>query len=130
ANGRGQMAAGGQFGIVANRTAAADALVARNGRMAMTMAMNNGVRTANITDGDRQVKIEEGPDGIRMSVIDNDTGKAVQKDYEAKSIEELRKEQPEAAQVYDKYMNRGRGMGINGNARIMRLTPPALDDNG
>ncbi len=129
-NGRGQMAAGGQFGIVANRTGAADLLVARNGRMTMNMTANNGVRTANITDGDRQVKIEEGPDGVRMSVTDNDNGKAVQKDYEAKSIEEMRKEQPDAAQIYDKYMNRGRGMGINGNGRIMRLTPPALEDNG
>src|SRR5437763_5212117 len=65
-----------------------------------------------------------------MSVTDNDNGKPVQKDYEAKSIEDMRKEQPEAAQIYDKYMNRGRGMGINGNGRIMRLTPPALEDNG
>jgi hypothetical protein len=130
ANGRGQMAAAGQFGIAANRAGAADLVAARNGRMTMNMTANNGVRTANITDGDRQVKIEDGPDGIRMSVTDNDNGKAVQKDYEAKSIEEMRKEQPEAAQIYDKYMNRGRGMGINANARVMRLTPPALDDNG
>ena len=49
------------------------------------------------------------------------------KDYEAKSIEEMRKEQPEAAQIYDKYMGRGRMLG---NPRIVRLTPPTLDDNG
>ena len=76
------------------------------------------------------MKIDEGPDGIRMSVTDNDNGKLVQKDYEAKSIEEMRKEQPEAAQIYDKYMTRGRAVGFNGNGRIMRLTPPPIDDNG
>jgi len=125
-----RIGAGQQFGIAANRAGAADVLVARQGpgRVAVNIATNNNVRTANITDGDRQVRIQEGPDGIRMSVTDNDNGKQVQKDYEAKSIEELRKEQPEAAQIYDKYMTRGRAMGIN--ARVVRLTPPALDDNG
>jgi hypothetical protein len=68
-------AGGGQFGIAANRAGAADMLVARNGRVAINVTANNNVRTANITDGDRQVKIEEGPDGIRMSVTDNDGGR-------------------------------------------------------
>src|SRR5438445_785139 len=116
-------------GVAANRPMAGDVLVPRAGRIAINVTATDNVRSTNITDGDRQVKIDEGPDGIRMSVTDNDNGKLVQKDYEAKSIEEMRKEQPEAAQIYDKYMTRGRAVGFNGNGRIMRLTPPAIDDN-
>ena len=121
---------GQQFGIVNARPMPADVLVARGARMAINVTANNNGRTANIVDGDRTVVITEGADGIRISVTDNDNGKPVQKDYEAKSIEDLRKDQPEAAQIYDKYMNRGRGLAIGGNARILRLTPPMIDDNG
>jgi hypothetical protein len=120
----------GQVGIAANRGMAADLLVARAGRININVTATNGVRSMKIVDGDRKVFIDEGPDGIRMNVTDDDGGKQVQKDYEAKSIEELRKEHPEAAEIYDKYNGRGRAMAIGGNARIMRLTPPTIDDNG
>lgn len=104
----------------------ADVFVARNGRMAMNVTVHNDTRTTSIQDGDRRIVIDEGPDGIRMSVIDNDGGKPVQKDYEAKNIDELRKNNPEAADIYDKYNGRGRPQaGVN--ARIIRLNPPAID---
>jgi hypothetical protein len=106
----------------------ADVLVARGGRININVAANNGVRTTKIVDGDRTVVIDEGPDGIRMNVTDNDGGKPVQKDYEAKNIEELRKNNPEAADIYDKYTARGRALAIGGNARIMRLAPPQIDN--
>jgi hypothetical protein len=133
----GRNGAGQQFGIVGNRAGAAagaagaaDVLIARPGRIAINVTANNNQRTTNITDGDRQVKIEEGLDGIHMSVTDNDGGKLVTKDYEAKSIDEMRKEQPDAAQIYDKYMGRVRGGALNRNGAVLRLAPPALDDNG
>lgn len=104
----------------------ADVQVARGGRIAMNVVARNDMRTTSIQDGDRRVIINEGPDGIRMNVTDNDGGKPVQKDYEAKSLEELRKNNPEAADIYDKYTARGRAIGGN---RFMRLPPPAALDN-
>ncbi|HEV8290946.1 MAG TPA: hypothetical protein VGP94_03455, partial [Tepidisphaeraceae bacterium] len=101
---------------------------ARAGRININVAANDGQRTTNIVDGNRKIVIDEGPDGIRMNVTDNDNGKVTQKDYEAKSIEELRKDHPEAAEIYDKYNARGRVMALNGNARIMRLPAPAIDN--
>jgi hypothetical protein len=118
-----------QWGIAGNRGMPADVLVARAGRLNINVTATNGVRNTNVTDGDRQVNIQEGPDGIRMSVTENDNGKQVQKDYEAKSIEEMRKEQPEAAAIYDRYNARGRGLAINGNARILRIAPN-IAENG
>jgi hypothetical protein len=103
-----------------------DVFIARPNRININVAANNGMRTTKIVDGNRQVTIDEGPDGIRMNVIDNENGKQVQKDYEARSIEELRKERPEAAEIYDKYTARGRALNIN-NGRVLRLAPPALD---
>ncbi len=98
----------------------ADVLVARGNRIAINVTANNDQRTTNIIDGDRKVTINEGPDGIRMSVTEPDNGKVTQKDYEAKNIEELRKNNPEAADIYDKYNGRGRALAIGGNARIIR----------
>src|SRR6185503_7887843 len=83
-------------------------------------------RTTSIQDGDRRVIINEGPDGIRMNVTDNENGKPVQKDYEAKSLEELRKNNPEAADIYDKYNAKAQAVGGN---RFMRLPAPAVIDN-
>jgi len=124
----GRRAGAAQLNVRAIPGMPADVLIARGGRININVTANDGTRTTNITDGDRKIAIEENADGIRMSVTDNDDGKAVQKDYEAKSIEELRKNNPEAAQIYDKYNARGRGIALNGNARIMRLTPPAIVD--
>jgi len=106
-----------------------DVNVARigGGRMAMNVTANDRTRTTNIIDGDRKVLIDEGPDGIRLSVTDTENGKTTQKDYKAQSIEELRKDNPEAADIYDKYTARGRGLNINGNARGLRLAPGNLN---
>jgi hypothetical protein len=119
----------GQPRMPAGAGMAADVLVARGGRMNINVTTNNGMRTTHVIDGERKVMITEGPDGIRMSVTDVADGKPIQQDYEAKSIEELRKDHPEAGDIYDKYNARGRGLILNGNARIMRLTPPANLDN-
>jgi hypothetical protein len=107
----------GQTRIQAGVGMPADVLIARNGRITMNVTAHNDTRTTSIQDGDRKILIDEGPDGIRMSVTENDGGK---KDYEAKSIEELRKNSPEAADIYDKYTARGRALAIGGNARIVR----------
>jgi len=116
----------GQVGIRANPLVPGDVLIARRGQVAINVDTNNDTRITNVIDGDRRITINEGPDGIRMSVTDNDNGKAAQKDYEAKNIEELRKNNPEAADIYDRYNARGRGM-VGGNARIMRLAPPLIE---
>jgi hypothetical protein len=104
-----------------------DVLVARGGRININVAATDGMRTTQITDGERKVTINEGPDGIRMNVTDNDNGKVTQKDYEAKNIEELRKQNPEAAEIYDKYNARGRGLAVGGNVRIVRNAPALID---
>ncbi|HEV8378313.1 MAG TPA: hypothetical protein VGP99_05650 [Tepidisphaeraceae bacterium] len=124
----GRRVAAGAMIVPVNPGLPRDVLVARAGRININVAANDGQRTTNIVDGNRKIVIDEGPDGIRMNVTDNDNGKVTQKDYEAKSIEDLRKNQPEAAEIYDKYTARGRGLAINGNARIMRLPAPVIDN--
>jgi hypothetical protein len=98
--------------IIANRNA--------NGMLHINVGARDGFRRTNIHEGDRQTTIEEGPDGITMSI----TEKGEKKEFKAKNIEELRKDAPEAAAIYDKFAARNQ---LLGQPRAFRIAPNIFD---
>ena len=71
---------------------------------------NNGVKTVEVEDGDRKVKIEDDPNkGIRVEITEKKNGREVTKGFEAKTEDDLKKNHPEAHAEYEKY---GNGFGL------------------
>ncbi len=92
----------------------------RDGHLQINVGARDGFRRTNIKEGGRDIQIEEGPDGIKMSVSEN----GQKKEYEAKNIEQLRKDAPDAAAIYDRFSARGE---ILGQPNLFRLNGEALD---
>ena len=73
--------------------------------MSVTSSSSPGKRTVTATEDDRTVNIvETDADGIDITVTDNVDGKAVTKQYKAKTADELKKDSPEGFELYEKYM--------------------------
>ncbi len=63
-----------------------------------------GVKTTDVKDNDRKVKIVENPDGsIQMEVVEKVNGKETTKKYQAKNADELKKKDPKAHKLFEKY---------------------------
>jgi hypothetical protein len=106
-----------RWDTVGPRRIAGGAVVAnRNGVLNINVGARDGFRRTQINEPDRQTTIEEGPDGINMVI----TEKGEKKEFKAKNIEELRKDAPEAAAIYDKFTARGRMLGQPG---VLRIAP-------
>lgn len=90
----------------------------------------NGVRTIEANEGGRTVRIEEDPaKGIKVEVTETAGGQEKTSKYEAKNLEELKKNHPQAEQFYQKYANPNAGAiraqlppGVAGG---LFLPPPA-----
>ena len=64
----------------------------------------NGVKQIEVTENDLKVKItEDATGGVQMEVTRKKDGKETTEKYSAKSRDELKKAQPEAYRLYDKY---------------------------
>ena len=91
--------------------------IAANVRRVTTRTVN-GVKTIEVEEGDRKVKIEEDPDkGIRVEITEKQNGKDVTEKFEAKNEADLKKNHPKAHAEYEKYA------GANANA--IRVQFPA-----
>lgn len=97
---------------------AAPARDARFGRSSVRMSSTNGERTVDADDNGYRVKIRQGPAGIKLDVTGVEDGKEVTESYSAKDADELKKENPEAFALYDKYNNGNAGFGIHHVAQI------------
>jgi hypothetical protein len=74
------------------------------GNQARRIQIKNGVKQTDITDGDRQIKIVDNPGGsIQLEVTEKKDGKQTTEKYEAKNADDLKKNHPEAHQLYQKY---------------------------
>ncbi|MDG2224131.1 MAG: hypothetical protein P8L85_22305 [Rubripirellula sp.] len=74
-----------------------------NGRN-MRVKNVNGVKEIEAKENGTKVKIIDDPvNGIKMEVTKNTNGKIETKKYEAKNAEELKKNEPEAHKLYEKY---------------------------
>ncbi len=66
----------------------------------------NGDATTTINENGREIVIEEKQNGkIRVSVTETVNGQKQTKEYQADSLEELKKKHPEAAKLREKYAN-------------------------
>jgi hypothetical protein len=93
-----------------------------------SVSINNGVREIKATDGDKSVKITDDPaNSIKIESTDKVNGQDVTKKYEAKDVDDLKKNQPEGYQLYKEYAQRsGNGGGVQMKLPTVPLQPPAL----
>lgn len=94
---------------------------------------NNGNRVVDVDADGRKVHIEESADGkIKMKVTEKVEGKDKTSEYEAKNAEELKKNEPKAYELYNKY-GQGGGFGarlqINGGNIQIQALPAQLLPN-
>jgi len=81
-------------------------------RQSVQVSMVNGQRSVAVDDNGYRIQIRQGPEGIVMDVTGLEDGKEVTETYKAADAETLKKENPEAFALYDKYNNRGGGFSI------------------
>ncbi|MEX0716654.1 MAG: hypothetical protein WD066_08705 [Planctomycetaceae bacterium] len=99
------------------------------------VSIANGARTIDVEEGGRKVHIEDadGKDiAIRIEEPD-ENGKAQSREVKAKDVEELKKKDAAAAEIYEKYTSDGGPIrifggagGIRINARPAIVPPPQL----
>ena len=82
---------------------------------ALHVVVNGGAKTIEAVDRGRRVRITEGPDGIDLSVTGTDAaGRPVTERYQAKTLDELREKNPDAAKLYETWASIGGELGMNG----------------
>jgi hypothetical protein len=93
------------------------------GGQARRVQINNGVKQTEVTDGDRKVKIVENPNGaIQIEVTEQKDGKETTRKYDAKNLDDLKKNHPDGHKIYDQYGKQNapaiqiRGLQIQGGA--------------
>ncbi|QOV90483.1 OmpH family outer membrane protein [Humisphaera borealis] len=89
-------------------------------RQSVSVSMVNGQRNVDVDDNGYKIKIRQGPEGIVLDVTGVEDDKPVTETYRAKDADELKKENPEAFALYEKYNNGGPGgaftIQLGGNA--------------
>jgi hypothetical protein len=81
-----------------------------------------GTRTIEVEQSGRRLSIREGPGGIEMNVTGNDDGHEVNVTVRARDLGELRRQDPEAYDLYERVA----GARANFNLRGRRLVVPAV----
>jgi hypothetical protein len=90
----------------------------------LSVSNNNGVREIKATEGDKTVKIADDPtNGIKIECTDKVNGKEVTKKYEAKSADDLKKNQPEGYKLYKEYEGQ---QGNGGAVQLQLQAVPAM----
>ncbi|MBM4090381.1 MAG: hypothetical protein FJ276_13310 [Planctomycetes bacterium] len=99
------------------------------GGQQIQMKTVNGVKEITVKENDRQIKINDDPDkGIRVEVTEKIEGKETTRKFEAKNADELKKNHPEAHQLYEKYQQGG-GFQIQigqGGVLPFGINPPGV----
>ena len=85
----------------------------------------NGVKDIEAEEDGRKVKIHEDGNGIKLEVTEKKDGKETTKKYEAKSADDLKKQHPEAHQIYEKY-SKGQGRIQFGGAALPQIQVPVI----
>jgi hypothetical protein len=87
--------------------------VAGNGRNVRTK-ITDGVKEIEAEENGQKVKIVDDPkNGIKLEITETKDGKETTRKVEAKNAEELKKQDPEAHKIYEKYSGQG-GIQIQG----------------
>jgi hypothetical protein len=102
----------------------------------MQMSVMNGKRVIDVSENGRDIKIEEGNDGIAMSVTGLVEGQRVTEEFTAKDPAQLKADNPPAGELYERWMNSvGHGILMRGPIRVagggavqFNLQPPVPDE--
>lgn len=73
----------------------------------VTYRIINGRQSVDVDDDGRKIAIAEGEDGIKMTVSGETNGQAATRTYTARTPEQLRTDNPEAFDLYQRYAHRG-----------------------
>lgn len=88
---------------------------AAGGGVETKIKVENGVKTTEVKDKDRQVKIVDDPDkGLQLEVTETKDGKETTKKYEAKNADELKTKDAEGHKIYEQYSQKGAEIKIGG----------------
>ncbi|MGM0490018.1 MAG: hypothetical protein ACQESR_25085 [Planctomycetota bacterium] len=83
----------------------------------------NGVKNIEVKENNRTIEIEDHPQkGIKVEITEKKDGKDVKQRIEAKNAAELKKKNPEAHKLYQKY---GQGGGARIQANVQAIQIPA-----
>lgn len=96
------------------------------GNVNLRMNVKDGVHRVEVREqGGRVIGIEEGPNGIRMSVTGMENGKQVTRDFQARTPEQLKQQNPDAFELYSRWTGRAGGVrGRRGAAPFgLRVVP-------
>jgi hypothetical protein len=79
--------------------------------------IEDGVKTTEVKDKDRKVKIVDDPaKGIQLEITETKDGKETTQKYEAKNADELKTKHAEAHKIYEQYNAKGAEIKIGGGA--------------
>lgn len=78
------------------------------------MSAENGKRRVEVREPGRTIRIDEGPDGIQMAVTGQVDGEEVTRDFQARTPEQLRQQNAEAFELYDRFAGRGGAVRARG----------------
>lgn len=82
----------------------------------------NGVKKIEVQEKNRSVKIKEDPqNGIQVEITEQKDGKKINKKIQAKDAAELKKKNPEAHKLYQKYSKQGGAAQIQANVQAIQI---------
>lgn len=113
---------GGGIRIAGARVVIAGA--AAGGGVETKIKIEDGVKTTEVKDKDRQVKIvdDEGK-SLTLEVTETKDGKETTQKYEAKSADDLKTKHPEAHKIYEQYAAKGGEFKIGGFGVVPGIAP-------
>ena len=90
----------------------------------VSVMIQNGVTTVNAEENGQKVKILKDPKkGITVEITEGKEGKKETNKYQAANAEELKKKNPKAHELYQKYTGNVKADGGNVNIKIESKTP-------
>jgi hypothetical protein len=97
----------------------------------MSVKNINGVKEIETSEDGKTVKIQDDPaQGIKIEVTEKENGKETAKKYEAKNVEDLKKNHPAGYELFKKYGGEQQGNGMQLNMNLQGAIPgnamPAL----
>lgn len=107
-------------------------VIIQNNAQRINVRNVNGVKTIEVTEGQREVKIVEDPqNGITVEITEQKNGKKTTEKFQAKDADDLKKKHPKAYEDYKKYSNQGNAVRIQlGRAAALpiggRIAPGAI----
>jgi hypothetical protein len=93
----------------------------------MSVSISNGHKTIDVNDNGHKIRIEHNGEKIKLDVTGVEEGKEVTETYEAKDADELKKDNPEAYALFDKWASKttsgviiqgGNGIGVQGRVGV------------